>query len=105
VGALHDHPIKNNPRVLCGLWRCNTRKAKRLLTELVEAGKLKIQGEWITNARAMNDVSMRRELQDHAQITGKSGGIQSGKSRRKPLENKEYGEGNPSTREEKSRVE
>lgn len=34
---LYERPLANNPRVLAGMWRCNERKAKRLLSELVAA--------------------------------------------------------------------
>ena len=47
---LYDHPVRNNLRVLAGLWRCNERKAKRLLAELIALGKLTIDGAWIEPA-------------------------------------------------------
>lgn len=42
-----DQAIRENYRVLAGMWRCNERKAKRLLSELVEAGKIQIEDGFI----------------------------------------------------------
>ena len=95
-----DQPIAANLRTLAGMWRCNERKAKRLLAELVEAGKVTIEAGWIVNEKAMNDVSKRRELRAKRQLAGHSGGVESGKSRSKHLENKETDEAIGSTRKE-----
>lgn len=40
---LYDRPIKANLRVLSGLWRCNERRAKRLLSDLVATGEIRIE--------------------------------------------------------------
>ena len=95
-----DQPIAANLRTLAGMWRCNERKAKRLLSELIEAGKVTVSEGWITNEKAMNDVSIRLQLRVKRQLTGRRGGIESGKSRAKPLENKETIEASGSSRKE-----
>jgi MarR-like DNA-binding transcriptional regulator SgrR of sgrS sRNA len=46
---LSDQPITYNIFALCGLWHCNERKAKRILAELVEAGKLNVEAGKIIN--------------------------------------------------------
>ena len=91
-----DQPIAENYRTLAGMWRCNVRRAKRLLAELIDAGKVYVEGGWIRNDKALADVEKRRELRVIRQMSGKSGGIQSGKVRSKPLENNKKREANGS---------
>ena len=86
---LYEKPIPHNLRVLGGLWRCNERKAKRLLAELVAAGKLTIEDGRIGNRRALNEASTLRRARLDARSTGRRGGLESGKLRRKALEYKE----------------
>ena len=56
-----EQPIPNNPRVLGGLFRCSSGKAKRLLNELIEAEKVAVEGGKIINKRAMNELKTRRK--------------------------------------------
>ena len=98
-----DQAIRENYRMLAGMWRCNERRAKRLLAELVEAGKVTVENGWIINRKAMEDVSMRRELSVKRSSSGHSGGIESGKSRSKTLKTKETDEANASSRIEENR--
>lgn len=102
---LYERPFKNNLRVLCGLWRCNERRAKRLLSELLDAGKLTIQNGLIIDEKAVEDASTLRQSRVDKASAGRLGGIESGKSRAKPLENNNTGEAHASTREEKAREE
>lgn len=102
---LYERPLSNNLRVLAGLWRCNERRAKRLLAELVDAGKLSVDGASIIDEKAVKDASTLRQSRVDKQLAGRQGGIESGKSRRKSLENNETGEAPASTREEKRREE
>lgn len=90
---LYERPFRENYRVLSGIWRCNERKAKRLLSELLASGHLSVEGGFIIDEKAVNDASMLRQLRIDRQFTGHLGGIESGKSRRKALENKDTGEG------------
>lgn len=102
---LADQPITFNKFVLCGLWRCNDRKAERLLRELVDAGKLKIEDGKIVNEKAVEDASTLARLRADRASAGRRGGIESGKSRAKSLENNKLDEASASTREEKNREE
>jgi uncharacterized protein YdaU (DUF1376 family) len=95
-----DQPISENHRTLAGMWRCNERKAKRLLADLIEAGKVYVEDGWIKNDKALNDVSIRLELRVKRQLAGHSGGIESGKSRAKHLKTNDTCEANGSTRRE-----
>lgn len=100
---LYERPFRNNLRVLSGMWRCNERKAKRLLQELIDAGKLTVEDGFIIDEKAVKEASNLRQLRVDAQSSGRRGGIESGKVRRKSLENNKPHEGYPSTREEKRR--
>lgn len=101
----NEQPITLNTFALCGMWRCNERKAKRLLGELIEAGKLSIEDGRIVNRKAVDDASALSRLRAERQSAGHRGGVESGKSRSNALTNNETGEASASTREEKSRVE
>ena len=102
---LKDQPLTFNMFALCGIWRCNERKAKRLLGELVDAGKLRIEDGKIINDKAVEDASNLRRLRADRASAGSRGGIESGKVRAKSLENKEQRQAIASTREEKRREE
>lgn len=102
---LNGQAISFNQFALCGMWRCNERKAKRLLQELIDAGKITIEDGRIVNRRAVDEASTLSRLRADRQSAGRRGGIESGKARAKPLENNETGETSASTREEKRREE
>lgn len=102
---LYERPFRHNLRVLCGLWRCNERKAKRLLDELIAAEKLTIVDGFIIDEKAVDDASTLRQSRVDKASAGRAGGIESGKSRRKSLEDNDTGEALASTREEKRREE
>lgn len=102
---LADQPLTFNKFVLCGLWRCNDRKAERLLRELVDAGKVKIEGGKIVNDKAVDDASTLRRLRADRASAGRRGGIESAKTRAKSLENNNTCQAIASTREEKRREE
>jgi hypothetical protein len=102
---LADQAITFNTFVLCGLWRCNDRKAKRILAELIDAGKIYVEDGKLVNQKAADDASALNRLRADRASAGRRGGIESGKTRAKPLENHNTGEASASTREEKRRVE
>lgn len=87
-----ERPIRENWFVLAGLLRCSDRKAKRLVSELVDAGKLVVVDGLISNRRAMDEVSTRRGLSVDRSSAGRRGGIESGKSRAKALKNNDSDE-------------
>lgn len=84
-----ERPIRDNGFVVAGLLRCNERKAKRLLAELEAAGKIVIEGGFISNRRAVEELSNRNQIRIERQLAGSRGGIESGKVRAKRLKDKE----------------
>ncbi|TPW26014.1 DUF1376 domain-containing protein [Pararhizobium mangrovi] len=97
--------IANNPFVVAGLLRCNDRKAKRLVSELVEAEKITIEDGSISNRRALDEVSARSRLSAERESAGRRGGIESGNARRKSLKTNEPDEAIASSKSEQSREE
>jgi hypothetical protein len=102
---LADQPITFNERVLCGLWRCDPRVAKRLLAALIDAGKLRVEGDRIINDKAVLDASYLLATRQLRRTSGMAGGQASAKSRAKALQNKDTTQASASTREEKRREE
>ena len=102
-----ERPIRDNGFVIAGLLRCNDRKAKRLISELEAAGKITVENGCISNRRAAEEVSTRNRTRAERKSAGSRGGVESGKSRAKALENNNAGEAIASTPNEpdKSRVE
>lgn len=105
-----ERPIRDNGFVIAGLLRCNDRKAKRLISELEAAGKITVENGVISNRRAAEEVSNRNRTRAERKSAGSRGGVESGKSRAKALENNKTGEAIASTsvepeeiREEESR--
>ena len=72
---LYDEPVPADLRVLGGLWRCNERKAQRLLDELMATGKIQISDGVITNSLAMEDVSRRNGLAAERESTSSGAGV------------------------------
>jgi uncharacterized protein YdaU (DUF1376 family) len=64
-------PISDNPFVLAGYFRSDTKKARRLLKELVEAGKVTVEDGEISNKRAMDVISSRDRLSVVRQTSAK----------------------------------
>lgn len=102
---LADQPITFNMHVLCGLWRCDPRVAKRLLAALVEAGKLRIEGDRLVNDKAVLDASYLLATRQLRRTSGIAGGQASAKSRAKSLESNDTAQPSASNREEKRREE
>ncbi|MFN4062298.1 MAG: DUF1376 domain-containing protein [Paracoccus hibiscisoli] len=70
----HDQPVPNNDRVLSGMFRCSTRKARALLDALIEAGKLRVEDGKITNDRAVSDLVQRGFVSSSRAESGAKGG-------------------------------
>ncbi len=102
-----ERPVPNNPFVIAGLFRCNDRKAKRLLSELVEAGKITIEDGLISNRRAVEEVSNRARLRVERESAGRRGGVESANMRAKSLKNNDQAQAIASSKiqPEKSREE
>lgn len=107
VNAMHKHksPVPENDRVLSGLFRCSTRKARALVKALVDAGKIEIQDGQITNKRAVSDLVHRGFVSISRSESGAKGGRTRAENAAKALKDKEATQANASSREEKSRVE
>jgi uncharacterized protein YdaU (DUF1376 family) len=76
-----EGPIRDNIFVVAGLLRCSDRKARRLLDELVAAGKLNVENNHIVNRRAVDEVSTRSRRRVERKASGSRGGSESAKSR------------------------
>lgn len=107
VNATHKHkqPVPDNDRVIAGLFRCSTRKARALVEALVARGKVRIEGGQIVNDRAISDLVHRGFVSISRAEVGAKGGRTRAENARKALENKETPQAIASTREEKSREE
>lgn len=97
-------PISNNKFVVAGLLRCNDRKAKRLVNELIEAGKLTIEDGLICNRRALDEVSNRSRLQVERQSAGSRGGTESAKARTNALKNNKAHQASASGQNEPDKI-
>ena len=100
---LYERPLRHNLRSLSGMWRCNERRANRLLSELIDAGKLTIKDGCIHDEKAVKDALNLGQSRIDKQLAGRSGGIESGKSRRKAFKNNDTGEAPASTRLDETR--
>jgi hypothetical protein len=74
INAAHQ-PIRENYRMLAGMWRCHERRAKRLVAELVAAGKIEIADGWITNRKAMKVMEARLDQFQKRAAAGREGGL------------------------------
>ena len=84
-----ERPIRDNGFVVAGLLRCNDRKAKRLISELEAAGKITVENGFISNRRAVEEVSNRIRTRTDRKLAGSRGGVESGKTRANTLKNNE----------------
>lgn len=107
VNAIHKHrgPVPNNDRVVAGLFRVSTRKARSLVDALVAAGKLTIEGGFITNERAISDLVQRGFVSVSRAESGAKGGRTRAENAAKALKDNDADQANGSTREEKRREE
>jgi uncharacterized protein YdaU (DUF1376 family) len=107
VNAIHKHksPVPDNDRVLAGMFRVSTRKARALVNALIDAGKISIDGEYITNERAVSDLVHRGFVSVSMAENGAKGGRKRAELAAKSLENIDHGQATASYREEKRREE
>lgn len=97
---ISERPIRDNMFVIAGLLRCSDRKARRLVDDLVKAGKLIIEGGHIINRRAVDEVSARVRLRMERQSNGSRGGLKSAETRANQLKNNETPQANASSKNE-----
>jgi uncharacterized protein YdaU (DUF1376 family) len=107
VNAIHKHdgPVPNNDRVLAGLFRSSTRKARALLDALVAAGKVVIEDGKIWNERARSDLVQRQLTSGSAAVRGSKGGRKRAEMAAKSLEDNDAPQANASSRIEENRIE
>lgn len=101
----HDQPVPNNDRVLAGMFRCSTRKARALVAALIEAGKVRIEGDCITNDKAISDIVQRGFVSGSRAESGAKGGRKRAENAAKSLADNESGQANASSRIEENRIE
>ncbi|VDS07560.1 hypothetical protein PARHAE_00737 [Paracoccus haematequi] len=101
----HDQPVPNNDRVLAGLFRCSTRKARTLLNALIEAGELRIEDGRITNDKAISDIVQRGSVSGSRAESGAKGGRKRAENAAKALSDNESGQAIASSRIEENRIE
>lgn len=107
VNAIHKHkgPVPNNDRVLSGLFRCSTRKARGLVAALIAAGKIVEEGGYLSNERAISDLVHRGFVSSSMSENGAKGGRTRAENAAKALKEKELPQATASSRVEKSREE
>jgi hypothetical protein len=109
---LYDQPIRDNDNVLSGVLRWNRRKARRVLNELITAGKLTLIDGRIHSNRADQEIKFRESLSEVRAKNGKVGGIVSGITRKHPKINghnpltfNEAGQANTRSKTKQNRIE
>lgn len=107
VNAIHKHdgPVPNNDRVLAGMFRVSTRKARALVEALVEAGKITIEGGEIWNDRARSDLVHRGFVSSSRAESGAKGGRTRAENAAKALKNNDQVQAIASSRIEENRIE
>lgn len=107
VNAIHKHdaPVPNIDRVIAGLFRCSTRKARALVNALVAAGKLTIEDGKIWNERARSDMVHRQLASGSAALRGSKGGRTRAENAAKALKNNDEAQAKASSRIEENRIE
>lgn len=56
--------LPDDPRYISGLLGCSVRKWKSIRNALIEAGKIRVSGEFLTNERAVFELETLAKLQD-----------------------------------------
>ena len=107
VNAMHKHrgPIPDNDRVIAGLFRSSTRKARSLVSALVEAGKVKVENGFISNDRVISDLVHRGFVTISRAESGAKGGRTRAENAANALKDNNSSEAIASSREEKRREE
>lgn len=105
VNAIHIHhgPVPNSDRVLAGMFRCSTRKARQLVGALARAEKVTIEDGHIWNDRARADLAHRGFVSSSRAESGAKGGRTRAEKAAKALADNKLPQANASSREEKRR--
>ncbi len=107
INAIHKHkgPVPDSDRVLAGLFRVSTRKARSLLAALIRAEKVTVEAGFIWNERARSDLVQRGFVSVSRAESGAKGGRTRAENAAKALKGNDNGQVIASTREEKRREE
>lgn len=107
VNAIHKHkgPVPDQDRVLAGLFRVSTRKARALVKALQDAGKVTIEDGLIWNDRARSDLVQRGFVSISRAESGAKGGRTRAENAAKSMKDKDTDQAIASSREEKRREE
>lgn len=107
VNAIHKHdaPVPDNDRVLAGMFRVSTRKARALVEALVAAGKVTIEDGKIWNDRARSDLVQRGFTSISRAEMGAKGGRTRAENAAKALKDNDTGQAIASSRIEENRIE
>lgn len=107
INAIHKHdgPVPYNDRVLAGLFRTSTRKARALVNALIAAGKVTVEDGLIWNFRARSDVIQRQFASISSAERGAKGGRKRAENAAKCLKNLHPPQATASSRIEENRIE
>ena len=100
----HDAPVPNIDRVLAGMFRCSTRKARALIEALLEHGKIQIVDGKIHNERASSDMVHRQFVSGSASERGANGGRTRAENAAKALKTNNRPQAIASSRIEENRI-
>ena len=105
VNAIHKHKaaLPDNDRILAGLFRTSTRKARALLNDLIDAKKVRIEDGLIINDRAISDLVHRGFVSISRAESGAKGGRNRAANAANALKNNDAEQANASSRVEESR--
>lgn len=91
-------PVPNQINTLARIWRCHQNKARRLLSTLLEEGKITVTPDGhLTNTKVTQVLDKRGIKSRQAVDAGHIGGIRSGEIRRNQLENNDQNEASASS--------
>ncbi len=107
INAIHKHDagVPDNDRVLAGLFRTSTRKARALIDALIEAGKVVIEDGKIWNDRARSELVQRGFVTISRAESGAKGGRKRADNAAKSLKNNDPPQAIASSRIEENREE
>lgn len=105
INAIHKHkgPVPDQDRVLAGLFRVSTRKARSLVVALARAEKITVEDGFIWNERARKDLIQRGFVSISRAESGAKGGRTRAERAAKALEDNDQPQAIASSREEKRR--
>jgi uncharacterized protein YdaU (DUF1376 family) len=107
VNAIHKHdgPVPNIDRVLAGMFRCSTRKARALVQALIDAGKITVEDGKLWNFRARSELVQRQFASISSAERGAKGGRTRAENAAKVLKSNDPPQAVAATRIEENRIE